>query len=53
MLFFGCRSRIADNFFEEEWATMVSAGLLILYTAFSREQPYKVWDIVLDATLVH
>ena len=42
MLFFGCRSSRADNFFAEEWGEMVAEGMLVLFSAFSRDQPHKV-----------
>ncbi|CAI8025626.1 NADPH-dependent diflavin oxidoreductase 1 [Geodia barretti] len=42
MLFFGCRSATADHFFATEWSEMVATGMLTLYTAFSRDQSFKV-----------
>lgn len=43
MLFFGCRSRLADFFFEREWLPMVDRRELILFMAFSRDQEHKVY----------
>ena len=43
MLFFGCRSAHADYFFAKEWVCLEGAGLVRLYTAFSRDQEYKVY----------
>ena len=43
MVFFGCRSKSADYFFESEWRSMQAGGMLLLHTAFSRDQPYKVY----------
>ena len=42
-LFFGCRSREKDFYFEEEWAQTNARGLLYYYVAFSRDQPNKVY----------
>ena len=38
VLFFGCRSKSSDYFFELEWNTLCSQGYLKLFTAFSRDQ---------------
>ena len=43
MLFFGCRSEHADYFFASEWQAMEAKGRLQLFTAFSRDQEYKVY----------
>ena len=42
-LFFGCRSRTKDFYFEEEWAQTNARGLLYYFVAFSRDQPNKVY----------
>lgn len=42
-LFFGCRSREKDFYFEEEWTQTNARGLLYYYVAFSRDQPAKVY----------
>ena len=42
-LFFGCRSRSKDFFFETEWSQMASLGFLQVYTAFSRDQVEKIY----------
>ncbi|XP_043951966.1 NADPH-dependent diflavin oxidoreductase 1 isoform X1 [Gambusia affinis] len=38
VLFFGCRSETKDFYFRSEWAAMMAAGKLQLFTAFSRDQ---------------
>lgn len=38
VLFFGCRSKLLDYFFELEWNLLCSQGCLKLFTAFSRDQ---------------
>ena len=43
MLFFGCRSKEADFFFASEWLPLADSGDLVLFTAFSRDQDYKVY----------
>jgi sulfite reductase alpha subunit-like flavoprotein len=43
LLFFGCRSEKGDYFFSKEWIPLVSAGKLVLFTAFSRDQEHKVY----------
>ncbi|RWS12500.1 NADPH-dependent diflavin oxidoreductase 1-like protein [Dinothrombium tinctorium] len=40
-LFFGCRYRTKDFFFEEEWNESHARGLLFFYAAFSRENVDK------------
>ncbi|KAL1138646.1 hypothetical protein AAG570_008708, partial [Ranatra chinensis] len=39
-LIFGCRNREGDFHFKEEWSKMQG---LCLYTAFSRDQPHKIY----------
>ncbi|KAJ3375657.1 NADPH-dependent diflavin oxidoreductase 1 [Allomyces arbusculus] len=43
LLIFGCRSKAHDFLFETEWQKHVDAGNLDLWTAFSRDQPAKVY----------
>ncbi|XP_043951970.1 NADPH-dependent diflavin oxidoreductase 1 isoform X3 [Gambusia affinis] len=43
VLFFGCRSETKDFYFRSEWAAMMAAGKLQLFTAFSRDQEEKVY----------
>lgn len=43
ILFFGCRNRDADFYFEHEWKTLTEKGSLMLFTAFSRDQIQKVY----------
>lgn len=38
-LFFGCRNRKKDFYFEREWKRAVESGFLNLIVAFSRDQP--------------
>ncbi|GAB6023213.1 NADPH-dependent diflavin oxidoreductase 1 [Chamberlinius hualienensis] len=42
-LFFGCRNREGDFFFQDEWNEMQQCGLLHLFTAFSRDQEQKIY----------
>lgn len=42
-LFYGCRNKDGDFFFQEEWSRMQAGGLLNLYVAFSRDQEQKVY----------
>ncbi|RZF48149.1 hypothetical protein LSTR_LSTR009838 [Laodelphax striatellus] len=42
-LFFGCRNREKDFHFREELEMMGSSNKLSLYTAFSRDQPEKIY----------
>lgn len=44
-LFFGCRSSRADFFFADEWLPLEREGRLSLFTAFSRDQPEKMYAI--------
>ena len=48
MLFFGCRNKAADNFFDEEWKTFVRKAQLIFFTAFSRDQVSYLFIKVLN-----
>ncbi|RDA95132.1 hypothetical protein CP533_1865 [Ophiocordyceps camponoti-saundersi (nom. inval.)] len=43
MLFFGNRSRESDFFFSDEWRSLSREDNLLLFTAFSRDQPEKVY----------
>lgn len=43
ILYFGCRKSEEDYLYYEELAEYVKNGSLILHTAFSREQPHKVY----------
>lgn len=43
LLFFGCRRRDADYFFEEEWAKLSEEMPLQVITAFSRDQARKIY----------
>ena len=42
-LFFGCRSKDADYFYNEEWKEIRKRLPLEIYTAFSRDQKAKVY----------
>lgn len=42
-IYFGCRSRHKDFYFEAEWSEMSSKSTCRVYTAFSRDQPEKVY----------
>ncbi|XP_005408650.1 PREDICTED: NADPH-dependent diflavin oxidoreductase 1 isoform X2 [Chinchilla lanigera] len=42
-LFFGCRWRDQDFYWEAEWQELEKKGCLVLVTAFSREQERKVY----------
>ncbi|XP_006863723.1 PREDICTED: NADPH-dependent diflavin oxidoreductase 1 isoform X2 [Chrysochloris asiatica] len=42
-LFFGCRQRDQDFYWEAEWRELERTGCLTLVTAFSREQEQKVY----------
>ncbi|KAE8582045.1 hypothetical protein XENTR_v10019916 [Xenopus tropicalis] len=42
-LFFGCRGKSKDFYFEKEWEDLVTGGFLTLFTAFSRDQEDKVY----------
>ncbi|XP_058380593.1 NADPH-dependent diflavin oxidoreductase 1 isoform X4 [Diceros bicornis minor] len=42
-LFFGCRRRDQDFYWEPEWKELEKRGCLTLVTAFSREQEQKVY----------
>lgn len=43
VLFFGCRSREADYFFQDEWEDLKSKMPLQVFVAFSRDQKQKVY----------
>ncbi|KAG6216043.1 NAPDH-dependent diflavin reductase [Claviceps purpurea] len=43
MLFFGNRNRGADYFFAEEWEALAPEANMLVFTAFSRDQPQKVY----------
>ncbi|XP_059514588.1 NADPH-dependent diflavin oxidoreductase 1 isoform X1 [Myotis daubentonii] len=43
LLFFGCRWRDQDFYWEAEWTELEKRGCLTLVTAFSREQERKVY----------
>lgn len=42
VLFFGCRNKNEDFFFEKQWKSLVRDGKLKLFTAFSRDQVFKL-----------
>jgi sulfite reductase (NADPH) flavoprotein alpha-component len=42
-IFFGERHRTSEFFYEKEWEQWIQNGLLKLDTAFSRDQPHKVY----------
>lgn len=50
MLFFGCRNREADYFFEEEWKTLTSASGLSVFPAFSRDQVGNLVTLAISNT---
>lgn len=41
-LYFGARNKFGDFHFVDEWEKLVANGKLSLYTAFSRDQDYKM-----------
>lgn len=43
ILFFGCRNRGGDFYFEDEWKSLIGRKQLTLHTAFSRDQDHKVY----------
>lgn len=43
VLFFGCRRRDQDFYWEAEWRELEQRSCLTLFTAFSREQEHKVY----------
>lgn len=43
LLVFGNRNREADFHLSHEWKTLVDTGKLTLLTAFSRDQPHKMY----------
>ncbi|XP_072285618.1 NADPH-dependent diflavin oxidoreductase 1 isoform X2 [Pyxicephalus adspersus] len=42
-LFFGCRGKDKDFYFQGDWAVLEKRGLLTLFTAFSRDQDEKIY----------
>ncbi len=55
LLFFGCRHKDKDFYFETEWEVLEKNCFLILKTAFSRDQERKVYvqqKIAENASLV-
>ncbi|XP_075690961.1 NADPH-dependent diflavin oxidoreductase 1 [Rhinoderma darwinii] len=42
-LFFGCRGKWKDFYYEEEWEDLEKRGLLRLFTAFSQDQEDKIY----------
>ncbi|KAH0555947.1 hypothetical protein GP486_006111, partial [Trichoglossum hirsutum] len=48
LLFFGCRNRDADYFFQGEWNDLTHKGHLEVFVAFSRDQRHKryVQDLI-------
>lgn len=42
-LFFGCRNELADFHCETELRTWQASGMLLLFTAFSRDQEHKMY----------
>jgi sulfite reductase alpha subunit-like flavoprotein len=43
VLFFGCRNKLADFYFERDWQRFVVVKSLNLFTAFSRDQVQKIY----------
>ncbi|KAG6005807.1 hypothetical protein E4U21_007579 [Claviceps maximensis] len=43
LLFFGNRNRLSDYFFSDEWQTLSQQTNLLVFTAFSRDQPHKIY----------
>lgn len=43
LLFFGCRNRGADYFFQDEWAKLMARNSLQVFTAFSRDYGRKIY----------
>lgn len=43
VLYYGCRRKIEDFLYEEEWRQYEKDGLLTLKVAFSRDQNKKVY----------
>lgn len=41
-VFFGCRSRNADFYFESEWSYFTQKEKIEFFVAFSRDQPEKM-----------
>ncbi|CAJ0935457.1 unnamed protein product [Ranitomeya imitator] len=61
ILFFGCRGKNKDFYYEEEWMDLEMRGLLKLFTAFSRDQVCVIigylmsviFVLVMEAFLFH
>ncbi len=55
-LFFGCRSKLKDFYFESEWSQIEATrpGSLSVHPAFSRDQPEKIYvqDLMLKQAAV-
>ncbi|GAB0138130.1 NAPDH-dependent diflavin reductase [Epichloe bromicola] len=43
LLFFGNRNKLADYFFGDEWHALSQKTNLVVFTAFSRDQPRKIY----------
>ena len=43
VLFFGCRKKDVDYFYQEEWESLQNCLPLQVYTAFSRDQQHKIY----------
>ncbi|KAG6004707.1 hypothetical protein E4U54_000492 [Claviceps lovelessii] len=43
LLFFGNRNRLSDYFFSDEWHTLSQQSNMLVFTAFSRDQPHKIY----------
>ena len=48
ILVYGCRNQAADFFYQDEWRSIQAKMPLSVYTAFSRDQPNKIYvqDII-------
>lgn len=43
VLFFGCRNKIGDDFFRDEWEQLMTHDSIKIFTAYSRDQTQKVY----------
>ncbi|KAG5952688.1 NAPDH-dependent diflavin reductase [Claviceps sorghi] len=43
LLFFGNRNRRADYFFADEWQALSQPNNMLVFAAFSRDQPHKIY----------
>lgn len=43
VLFFGCRSKNNDDFFQDYWTDVSSKAPLTVFSAYSRDQPEKIY----------